>query len=136
MASCFGFLELQKQSITVKLFDEIIIDAEGQRVRTTKIMITADYHDAHSNGFSQKHKINIIKLGQPVYFETTEPVSFMLSQSPFYSHGFQIPSAIIRYDVHALQGNCFIYVPTGQTAKQKFLLVHLCLIWFHYQTEV
>lgn len=119
MASCFGFLELQKQSVTVKLFDEIIIDAAGQRIRTNKDNVTADYHDVHSNGFAQKHNINIVKISQPVYFETTEPVHFILTQTPFYSHGFQIPSAIIRYDVHALQGNCFIYIPTDNPGQTK-----------------
>jgi len=118
IASCYGFLELQKQSVTVKLFDEVIIDAAGQRVRTNNDVV-ADYHDIHSNGFSDKHKINIIKLGQPVYFETTEPVSFMVSQSPFYPHGFQLPSAIIRYDILPLQGNCFIYVPKDKPGQTK-----------------
>lgn len=111
ITSCYGLLELQKNSIQFNNWMDINILQDGPEINFEPIDLNffdSMSHTADSNGFCEKEDIQIIKVIPPVSLSCDEDIQWLMCASPFAYHPFNIISGITNLK-HTHQSNFFIY---------------------------
>jgi len=125
ISTCTGLIEMQKRSVCLRSWQDwsIEINDEDINVHTTqKDLFDCDFHThEQSNGWGEKHGINILKIAPPFAVECEENINWLLSGSPFSHQNFHIPSGLLNFKENA-SANFFIYLHKGDKKIVKMKL--------------
>ena len=112
VSSCYGLIEMQKKSVTVQSWLDVIYKWDGNNWAyeiTDRNLSFADIHpEQQTNGWGKKHGIDVLKVMPPYFAECSEDIDFILSASPFSHANFCIPSGLVSFK-YTHDFNFFIY---------------------------
>ena len=125
IATCRGFVEMQRRSVQLKSWQEFgynvtngMTTFEGGNPEVTQVLL---HSPEHSNGFAEKHNLQIFKITPPFRAQCEEEVDFVMTPSPFLYQNVCIPSGITNFKYnHSLA--MFLYVHKNINTTVKFNL--------------
>ena len=111
LTSCYGMIELQKNSIQFNIWMHINIRQDGLNINFEPIepqYFDTQSHTGDSNGFCEREDMQIMKVIPPVSLSCDETLKWVMCPSPNAHHPFHLVSGItnLRY---TKQPNFFIY---------------------------
>ena len=131
ISSCFGLVEMQKRSLTIKAWQQIDIIQDENQIKfepTNGKYFGSELHTHQTCGFAEKENIEVIKVAPPIAITCNESMNFLYTASPFAYHPLNIISGInnLKYNC---QTNFFIYFEKGKkfnyTIKPLSPLIHI-----------
>lgn len=122
ISTCFGLIELQKTSITVKAWQEIEVVKTNEKISFFPVeeeYFGMEVHTSQSNGMAEKEGIEIVKLMPPIAMQCNEDINFLITPTPFAYHPVNIISGIINLKYNH-QINCFMYFKRNSEFQYTF----------------
>ena len=131
ISSCFGLIEMQKRSLTLKAWQQIDVIQDQDQINfepTNGVYFRSEVHTYQTCGFAEKENIEVIKITPPIAITCNESMNFLYTASPFAYHPLNIISGInnLKYNC---QTNFFIYFEKSKklnyTIKALSPLIHI-----------
>ena len=131
ISSCFGLVEMQKRSLTIKAWQQIDVIQDDNQIKfepANDQYFGSELHTHQTCGFAEKENIEVIKIAPPIAITCNESMNFLYTASPFAYHPLNIISGInnLKYNC---QTNVFIYFEKGKklnyTLKPLSPLMHI-----------
>lgn len=121
ITSCYGMIETQKNSLTLKCWTDMDIELTPSSLNFTTVVedqVRLQSHQEQAQRFCQEKGMTIFKINVPLFVRCKEDVQFAVCNSPFNFLDFQIPSGIVSFKYQQAL-NIFLYVPKN-TSRNLF----------------
>ena len=123
MASCYGLIEMQKNSVTLKSWQDWNIEVGEENVQINPLnfnLMSWNLHErVQSNGWGDKNNIDILKVDSPFMLECEEDINWVLSCSPFCKQNLHIPSGLVNFK-YLPNLNFFLYLHRDNPSSITF----------------
>lgn len=123
ISTCFGLIEIQRRSMALKSWMDWEMSLTSGGVSHNEMnqgLIHLDMsHTGQTNGFADRHGVEVVKVCPPFSVECREDVDFIMSQSPFSPQCLSYIGGVTNFKFqHAI--NFFIYLARDRPGKWQF----------------